>query len=203
MKPYQVVIAETLEDLMTDVNAAIADGYMPIGGLYVNNYKYYPLREDATEIRSYYCQSMFKKPAKKTKPQSSKYEYPEWFEELWKWYPKRAGSNPKQKAWQAINARCILGKVPPEAIEGVLKYAKFCDETHITGTGYVMQACRFFGPNKEYENDWSVPTLTVKLPGDDSMLEAFAVEHGMHEPGKAPANLRNSYEYRKWIEGKL
>ena len=68
-----------------------------------------------------------------------------------------------------------------------------------------MQAQRFFGVNEEYKNDWGIPVYTKleKVPSDDSMLEAFAVEHGMHEPGKAPTHLRNSYEYRKWIETKL
>ena len=102
---------------------------------------------------------------------SKKVLYPFWFESIWAAYPKRAGSNPKAKAWSAINARlkAMSGNdgryVAHEyMLLGTIKYAKFCDATGKTGTEYVMQAATFFGPDKHYENDWTIPK---KKPSED------------------------------------
>jgi hypothetical protein len=39
---------------------------------------------------------------------------------------------------------------------GVLRYADFCRAVGKEGTEYVMQAVRFFGPNREFENPWEI-----------------------------------------------
>ena len=90
-------------------------------------------------------------------------EYPEWFENVWSYYPKRAGANPKGKAFGALNARSVKGYLDVNrALIGVQLYAAFCKSTGKTGTEYVMQAATFFGPDKHYENDWTIPVQPKK-----------------------------------------
>jgi hypothetical protein len=46
----------------------------------------------------------------------------------------------------------------------------------------VMQATRFLGPSKEYENAWGIPAEVqlIKLPRDNDELVRFArEEHGI------------------------
>jgi hypothetical protein len=84
------------------------------------------------------------------------------FAELWKIYPKRAGSNPKPKALAAYRKR-RKDKIPHEAIRsGLERYAAWCEATGKIGTETVMQASRFFGPGREWENDWGLPIILPK-----------------------------------------
>ena len=107
---------------------------------------------------------------KKPKPRASKRAvYWDFFDAVWAEYPKRAGSNPKQKAFAAFKARSHEGRDKDNNINmtmamGVNRYALFCDATGKTGTEYVMQAATFFGPDKHYENDWTIPK---KKPTED------------------------------------
>lgn len=78
------------------------------------------------------------------------------FELAWKAYPKREGANPKNKALSAWNARIKEGVKPGAMVEGVKRYAAFSKDKGNTGTGYVMQAVRFFGTERAFENEWSV-----------------------------------------------
>ena len=78
------------------------------------------------------------------------------FESIWQAYPKREGSNPKTKAKSAFKARIKDGADPALIAQGVSRYRKFCEAKGSIGTEYVMQAQRFFGPGKEYENDWLI-----------------------------------------------
>lgn len=89
---------------------------------------------------------------KKVKPNVSS----DLFESAWKLYPKREGSNPKNKAASAWNARVQEGEDEQEMVSGLAKYVAFCKSKGSVGTGYVMQAARFFGPGKEYTNEWAV-----------------------------------------------
>ena len=97
--------------------------------------------------------------AKKKQPtiKASSSNYPPEFELLWAKYPKRNGGNPKQNAFRAWKARLKEGEQPARIETGVLKYCSWCAEQNVINTGYVMQAARFFGPNKEYLTDWSPP----------------------------------------------
>ena len=79
------------------------------------------------------------------------------FETAWIVYPKRSGSNPKKHAMECWNARVAEGISPEQMILGTQRYRAFCDHEKITGTKFVMQAQRFFGTGREFENDWSVP----------------------------------------------
>ena len=87
------------------------------------------------------------------------------FEQVWSRYPKRAGSNPKNKAQSAWNARKKLGVSPAVMAHGLDRYIAFCEATGRVGTEFVMQAARFFGPSHEFENDWTPPTDQPKQQG--------------------------------------
>lgn len=78
------------------------------------------------------------------------------FESAWKLYPKREGSNPKNKAASAWNARVQEGEDEQDMVGGLARYVGYCKSKGSIGTMYVMQAARFFGPSKEYANDWAV-----------------------------------------------
>ena len=120
--------------------------------------------------------------------------YPDWFEDIWAVYPKREGSNPKQKAWSAVKAR----KYDDERhmmIVGAKRYADYC-EVMVEDKRFIMQAARFFGTNKEYLNDWTVPTTTESMPKNNDDLKAWAVDKGFRNP--APGESWN--EYRRVVE---
>ena len=138
---------------------------------------------------------------RKRKPQQSKSAYPEWFEDAWKAYPKRAGSNPKLQAYRAANARiddCYSDEVKTidkVMLDGVNRYAAFCKATGKVNTELVMQAQRFFGPSQEYLNDWTVPTKST-LPSNDEELQAWASKNGHRQ-----AHPGESYKaYRAYLE---
>ncbi|MBM7455199.1 DNA-binding PadR family transcriptional regulator [Oceanisphaera litoralis] len=78
------------------------------------------------------------------------------FDELWPCYPKREGSNPKNRARQNFNARLKEGHTVEVMAQGLARYAAFCQAKGQTGTGFVMQAQRFFGTALEFLNDWAV-----------------------------------------------
>ena len=78
------------------------------------------------------------------------------FQEFWKAYPKRAGSNPKAKAltrWLSNRKRSIGST---EMIAGALRYARFLKATGKIGTEYVQQAVTFLGQNEGWTEDWTV-----------------------------------------------
>ena len=89
-------------------------------------------------------------------------EYSKIFENTWANYPKRAGSNPKVKAYSAYNKRLLEGCDPDLMLDGLIDYSRFCDATGKTNTELVMQGSRFFGPALEYMNDWTPPAPKTK-----------------------------------------
>jgi biotin operon repressor len=96
-------------------------------------------------------------PAKEPKTRGTN-AYPEDFEEAWNSYPKREGNNPKNYAFSAWKARVAEGVSPADMIAGVHRYARFCEAKGSVHTSFVMQAKRFFGTSREFENDWVVAT---------------------------------------------
>lgn len=78
---------------------------------------------------------------------SKKREYSPEFEQAWSSYPKREGSNPKDKAFSAWKARIAKGHTVADLTDGVIRYASFCEQTAKIGTAYTMQASTFFGPS--------------------------------------------------------
>jgi uncharacterized protein YdaU (DUF1376 family) len=75
----------------------------------------------------------------------------------WRSYPRRLGSNPRLGAWHAWQARVREGESVIEMGFGVDRYRKFCQSQGKVGTEFVMQGSRFFGPKREYEQEWVVP----------------------------------------------
>ena len=84
------------------------------------------------------------------------------FETAWKAYPKRAGGNPKVKAWKAWKARLAEGVSEQELADSVGGYAAFCETTGKAGTEFVMQSATYFGPDQNYAEDWAVETESWK-----------------------------------------
>ncbi len=76
------------------------------------------------------------------------------FEKAWKLYPKREGANPKNKALSAWKARRKEGVTVETMIEGLARYAAFSSAKGNVGTEFIMQGSRFFGPGREFENEW-------------------------------------------------
>ena len=94
--------------------------------------------------------------SKPEKPKSKKPEYPDWFEQIWKAYPPRNGSNDKRKAFHAAQARIKSGKDPELLAAAVGRYKAFVIANGRIGTEYTMQAATFFGPGEHIENPWSI-----------------------------------------------
>jgi len=123
---------------------------------------------------------------KKRKPRKA-VEYSNDFIMLWDIYPKRSGSNPKRKAFQAWRARALESTVPGwlDAVNdmdsGALRYAAYCDATSKTGTEFVLQTATFLGPDKHYLEDWHVDKA-LKLPRKNEALESFAAEYNLSKP---------------------
>lgn len=79
------------------------------------------------------------------------------FETAWSLYPKRAGANPKKKAFRAWSARLKGGAPPEDMLAGIRRYSKFIKETGKSSTEFIMQAATFLGPDEHYLNDWGIP----------------------------------------------
>lgn len=88
----------------------------------------------------------------------AKHEYPDWFEEIWKAYPTRAGGNDKRAALKAANARLKEGRTKVEMLAAVQRYRYFVVATGRVSTEYVKMAASFFGPNTDnLDNPWTPP----------------------------------------------
>lgn len=82
------------------------------------------------------------------------------FEDVWKRYPKRAGTNSRKEAERCWKARLKEGCTTREMSDGVDRYRIYCDHTDKIGTEYVLQASTFFGPKEHWKNDWALPKKT-------------------------------------------
>ena len=76
------------------------------------------------------------------------------FEKIKSAYPRRIGSNPWRNARSCMNARIAEGTQPLELLEGTQRYAAWTRAEGKFGTKHVMQAQRFFGPNREFADAW-------------------------------------------------
>ncbi|RDL25087.1 hypothetical protein [Serratia fonticola] len=108
-----------------------------------------------------------------TKPKKQVSEYSDEFEHAWSEYPRREGSNPKNKAYQAWGARIREGVRVDAMLAGLRRYAEFCKAKGQVGTGFVMQAARFFGPGREFETDWKVSTPQSGFGGNRPPIGNF------------------------------
>lgn len=95
------------------------------------------------------------------------------FEHVWQVYPARPGRS-KAAAYKAWSARLKAGDTVEAMTTGAAAYAEFCVANNRVGTSYVKQPETFFGPDKHFENDWTVVAprgrvtqgLSGLLPGD-------------------------------------
>lgn len=101
--------------------------------------------------------------------------YPDAFERLWEERPRRAGNDPKPKAYEAWKARIREGRITEqEAHAKVVAYRKFCEVTGKLGTETVMQLASFFGPkNEAYLQDWA-PPRPAGPPGQPNSYQGLA-----------------------------
>ena len=99
------------------------------------------------------------------------------FEKAWKLYPKREGANPKNKALSAWKARIKEGVTAEAMIEGLARYAAFSAAKGNVGTEFIMQGARFFGPGREFENEWKA------------------------SPANQPVSRHHGFEQRDYFEG--
>ncbi|WP_175829699.1 helix-turn-helix domain-containing protein [Burkholderia cepacia] len=73
------------------------------------------------------------------------------FDEAWRQYPKREGSNSKQAAQRAWSARIREGIDPDVLVAAVIAYAAAMKAAGNIGTPYVKQASTFFGRDRHFE----------------------------------------------------
>lgn len=76
------------------------------------------------------------------------------FDEFWKEYPKRAGNNSKKTALQKYKTILKNGTTETDIIDGVKRYAKFCDAEDKTGTSFVSMAVTWLS-QECWEQDWA------------------------------------------------
>lgn len=82
---------------------------------------------------------------------------PDRFEEFWAVYPRRSGTNPKSGAETQWRRRIREGITPDTMIAGAQRYRDLMETTGKVGSEYVMQAVRFLGKDKHFEDDHSPP----------------------------------------------
>lgn len=118
-------------------------------------------------------------------------QYSDEFLEAWGQYPKRAGGNPKSRAYKAWKARVRQGHTPETILAGLKRYANFCVKSGKVDTELVMQAATFFGPDENFLEQWSVAGIKLaasrpawaKIPKNDDDLWDWAKRHNFSGPG--------------------
>lgn len=96
--------------------------------------------------------------------EKSSSDYPEEFEWIWQHRPRREGSDPKRKAFQACNARIKQGATWRELAEGMKRYHRFCETKGILNTEFTKTMAVFFGPDEHFRNDWAVTAAAGNAP---------------------------------------
>jgi hypothetical protein len=134
--------------------------------------------------------------APKRKPvarKAKKNKYDPKFEYIWEDYPWCTGAN-KAKAYAAYNKRLsesIFSQQLEVAIHmAVISYAELCKATDRT----VMLPATFFGPDKHYENDWTIPK-------PDKSREPKPVYSQSHAPADFSRSVENNLDPFNKYEG--
>ena len=109
-------------------------------------------------------------------------------------YPKRAGSNPRKAALSAFKARLAEGVDPDDIAAGVDRYFRYCTARGSIGTEFVMQASRFMGPGKEFENDWEIGNAN-----HNGKNPQHGLQHGSGS-GKLSTVGRNNLAAERYLE---
>lgn len=87
-------------------------------------------------------------------------DYPIEFEWIWQNRPRREGSDPKRKAFQACTARIKQGASWRELAEGMKRYHRYCETKGTLNTEFVKTMAVFFGPDEHFKNEWHVTSNT-------------------------------------------
>jgi len=114
-------------------------------------------------------------------PRDTTSKYSDHFELAWSEYPKRIGNNTKAKASAAYERRRSEGVMADELNFAAIAYCRFCDAT-VEDKAYVMMASTFFGCNRPYEQDWTIPKTSESVPKRNDDLELWAIEKGFRSP---------------------
>lgn len=104
--------------------------------------------------------------------------YPEAFERTFAVYPRRAGGNPKRRAFHAWAARLKSGATADELHAGTERYAHFCHATGKVGTEYVKQSATFFGPDEHFREAWALSSPPDPL---EARVTALLTEQAAQE----------------------
>lgn len=94
--------------------------------------------------------------SKEVKKRTNTVEYSPEFEEFWRGYPKRSGSNPKHRAASAYRARRSEGHTPAVILAGRDRYTAYLRAQGSVGTPYVQQAATFLSADLPFLEDWTV-----------------------------------------------
>lgn len=100
------------------------------------------------------------------------------FDLIWKSYPKRAGGNSRGSALKAYKARRREGVPPDEMALGVVRYATYIKVTGKWGSEFVKVGATFFGPDRHWEEAWTLP---VAVPTKDNGKPAWQAKKEMAE----------------------
>lgn len=84
------------------------------------------------------------------------------FERVWIAYPTRTGHS-KSEAFKAFQARIADGEAVETILDGVNRYAAYCEANH-TEPRFVKHAATFFGLDRHYLNDWTAPVRPAPAP---------------------------------------
>lgn len=97
------------------------------------------------------------------------------FADLKSIFPRRAGSQPWDRAQKAVNARLREGHSWNEILEGARRYAAFVRATGKEHTESVLQASTFVGPSKHFLNPYDLPATKAdaRLAGNLSAADEF------------------------------
>jgi phage replication O-like protein O len=91
------------------------------------------------------------------------------FDAAWGLYPKRAGDNPKAKAFKAWNGSLSRGATPEQLTTATKHYADYCQRKGKVGTEYVKQAATFYGPDEPWR-DYLTPAQAARSSSRNPML---------------------------------
>jgi len=108
------------------------------------------------------CKNIRNKERKNNPPISPLGDYDEEFKNLWSFYPKRLGTNSKQKAYRCYKARLKEGHTVEELFASTVAYQGFCRESGKLGSEYVMGASVFYGRDKHFLTNWEEQSNAAK-----------------------------------------
>lgn len=97
---------------------------------------------------------------------------PETFAAWWAIYPKRAGGNPRAAAVKAYGSRLKEGVSSDDLLQGLRRYARYCEVAGKVGTEYIKQAQFWLSKTyRGWEESWDLPVSND--PGEEESALVF------------------------------